>query len=341
MRIAYIILQYPKESETFVEAEINELRKRHHVGIFSIHGGSGKNTIYAKKSFNLLKLIKWILYLLPRSWRDIKYVPYALWISRQLNEYNYVHAYFSASTATIAYIAAKETGLPFSFSAHARDIFVRRESGSLRKDKIMRAKFVLVPSEWHRQYMTKRFGFADKYHVIPNSIDIKKFHPLRAKKKSQIIFVGRKNAEKKGFKYLEEARKLLSDCEFVVVSYDDEKHAATTEELIKKLNESKVFVMPSIIAKDNDSDGLPTTVMEAMACGLPVVATNIRALPEMAEGCGLLVEQKNPQALANAIKRVLNDEKLAKNLGRNGRKRATEKFDVVKNTKKLEDLMSK
>lgn len=333
MKIAYLLLQYPKKSETFINEEIKELRKRHKVDVFSIYSENEKTAnFYAKRSF-CPRTIKWASRLLLNSWRDIKYIPQALWISKHIKKYDHVHTWFSSSAATITYIAATEAKKPFSFSAHSRDIFVPRESESLRKKRIEKAKFVLVPSEWHKRYMTKKFGFNSKYHIIPNSIDVRKFRPRRAKKTDQVIFIGR-DVEKKGFKYLKYALDLLPGYKLIHIS-----GKLSESDLIRKLNESKVLAMPSIIASDGDSDGFPTAVMEAMACEIPIVTTNIRALPEMIDGCGLLVEQKNPEDLAKAIIKITKSRKLYKKFGKNGRKNAIERFDVVKNTNKLEKLM--
>jgi glycosyltransferase involved in cell wall biosynthesis len=337
MKIAYILFSYPKGSETFIKDEIEELRKYCNVTIFSMitPEAKEKDVVYGKKSKNAAKIMKWTKKLVHKSWRDIKFVPTALYFSSKIkNNYDHIHTYFCASTATVSYIVSKETGIPFSFSAHSRDLFVKRESKRLLVEKIGHAKFVLVPSEWHRKHMIENYGHEEKYHIIPNSIYTGKFKPLKVKKENQVIFIGR-DLEKKGLKYLKEAIGLLGDkYKLVCISGGvDEK------ELLKEMNRSKIFVMPSIIAKDNDSDGLPTVVMEAMACGLPTVLTNIRALPEMVSGCGLLVEQKNPEQIANTIEKLMKSPKLCKKLGANGRKRAIEKFDVVKNTKKLVKLL--
>ncbi|MEM7819488.1 MAG: glycosyltransferase family 4 protein [Candidatus Aenigmatarchaeota archaeon] len=336
-KIAYILFSYPKYSETFIRDEINELRKYHDVIVFSIKTPEIKesNVIYGKKSKNIFKILKWTLYLLFRSWRDTKYIPIALYFSNKIkNNFDHIHTYFAASTATVSYIVSKETNIPFSFSAHSRDIFVKRESKKLMSEKIKHAKFVLVPSKWHKKYMIENYGFAEKYYIIPNSIYPNKFKPMKIKKSDQIIFIGR-DVEKKGLKYLKEALELLGNkYKLLIIS-----GGTPEKELIKELNKSKIFVLPSIIAKDNDSDGLATTLMEAMACELPVITTNIRAVPELVSGCGLLVEQKNPQQIADAIEKLMKNPNLCRKFGRNGRKRIIKYFDVIKNSKKLAKLI--
>ncbi len=341
MRVAYILFKYPKESETFVRDEIKEIIKYVDVTVFSITKSSEKSSVdvkivYPKRSYNLLKLIKWGLYLLFTSWRDIKYIPLALGFANCIKQGNFdhIHTWFSSSTATISYLISMETKIPYSFSAHSRDIFVKRESKKLMLDKIKHAKFILVPSEWHRKYMIKNYGFREKYYIIPNSIYPNKFKSKNLRKENKIIFIGR-DVEKKGLKYLKRALELLGNkYKFVHIH-----GGVPEEELVKELNTSKVFVMPSVIASDNDSDGIPTVVLEAMASGIPVVSTNIRALPEAVEGCGILVEEKNPRQIAAAIEKIMKNKNLREKYGRNGLKRVKEKFDVVKNTKKLVEIL--
>jgi len=337
-RIAYILFSYPKGSETFIKDEIKELKKYHDVTIFSIRTPEimKDGVIYGKKSKNPIKIMRWSKYFTTHSWKDIKYIPIAMYFSNKIRDkFEHIHTFFSSSTATVSYMVSKETGIPFSFSAHSRDLFVKREGKKLMLDKIRHAKFVLVPSEWHRKYMIENYGLAEKYYIIPNSIYTNKFKPQRAKKENQVIFVGR-DLEKKGLKYLKQAIELLGNkYKFMHIG-----GGISDEHLLKELNSSKIFGMPSIIAKDNDSDGIPTVIMEAMACGIPVIYTNIRALPEAAEGCGIMVEQKNPQQIADAIETLMKNPELCRKYGKNGIERAKERFDVVKNTKKLAELIN-
>jgi colanic acid/amylovoran biosynthesis glycosyltransferase len=336
MSIAYVVRSFPKE--TVIRDEINELRKYADVDVFTFHSKE-RVTLSSRKSFskshNPIKIVSWSLKLLKRSWKDIRFVPVALGIANEIkkNKYDHIHTWYAATNATISYMVSKESGVPFSFSAHSRDIFVKRDSTDFMKEKVRHAKFVLVPSKWHMKYMTGLYGNIKKYKIIPNSIYVNRFRNLGRKKKDQVIFVGRP-VEKKGFEYLKKAMDDLGKYKLVTIF-----GGASSEEIASKINESRVFCIPCVVAKDGDADGLPTAMMEAMASEVPIVTTNIKALPEMISGCGIAVDPKNSKQLANAIERLMKNPKLCKKLGKNGRKKALEFYDTVKNSKKLLDLI--
>jgi glycosyltransferase involved in cell wall biosynthesis len=96
-------------------------------------------------------------------------------------------------------------------------------------------------------------------------------------------------------------------------------------------------VQPCVLDASGDRDGIPTTLMEAMAMQLPVISTNVSGIPELVqhEQTGLLVPPANPEALAHAICRLLVDEKLRQELASEGRRHIEIYHDVEANTQKL------
>ena len=103
-------------------------------------------------------------------------------------------------------------------------------------------------------------------------------------------------------------------------------------EVIARLAQSALFVLPCVTEADGGMDNLPTVVMEAMAAGLPVISTAVAGVPEMVEegATGLLVPEHQPVALADAVDRLLGDRPLALSLGEAGRQRAAELFAIEK-----------
>ncbi|GAA2615670.1 glycosyltransferase [Paractinoplanes durhamensis] len=114
----------------------------------------------------------------------------------------------------------------------------------------------------------------------------------------------------------------------------------TPEEVHRVLTASRIFAAPSRTAADGDTEGLPTTIMEAAALGLPVVATRHSGIPEaVTDGeTGLLGAEGDRQALAANIARLLADEPLRERLGAQARAYMTAKFDLASQTRRLEDI---
>jgi len=193
-----------------------------------------------------------------------------------------------------------------------------------------------------------------KISVIHNGVDTTLFAPLASKKnadKKQILWVGR-YVTGKGVEYLIEAfslvQKKIPGSHLVLVGDGPEKplienrirnlhlHSSVTlidyldnEELPEIYKNSDVFVLPSLM------EGVPRTILEAMACGVPVVTTNIPHLVSIIDGAGLVVPPKDPASLSNAIFTILENASLAEQIGQRGRNRIVQDYsweDTVKKT---------
>jgi len=266
---------------------------------------------------------------------------------------------------TAAVILSKLTGIPFSFTAHAWDIFVNCDG---LEDKINRAKFVITCTDYNRKFLSHfcQNGQHKKVHLNYHGIDIDKFmvHGSRFMDRKQdqrfkILAIGRL-VETKGFEYLIEACRILNDkgvdfeCQIVgsgplenkleSLSTSYELRAKIqflgirTQEEIKKLySEATVLAQPSVMARNGDRDGIPNVILEAMALGVPVVATNFSGIPEaVIEGkTGILVPEKDAVALAVAIENIYQDAKRRDILIRNARELIEQKFSVSRNVEEL------
>ena len=112
------------------------------------------------------------------------------------------------------------------------------------------------------------------------------------------------------------------------------------ESVQRHLAESRILAAPSKTAPDGDTEGLPTTILEAAALGLPVVATRHSGIPEaVLDGrTGLLTAESDPEALAGSLTRLLGDAGLRRRLGTHGREHVTANFDLHTQTLRLQDL---
>ena len=199
----------------------------------------------------------------------------------------------------------------------------------------------------------------NKITVIHNGVDITLFAPGDSEKNTynkQILWVGR-YVPGKGVEYLIEAfsqiRNKIPDAHLVLVGEGPGKNSVEEQlcelqirssvtlidtidnsELPKMYNQSDVFVLPSIM------EGVPRTLLEAMACGVPVVTTNLSHLVDIVNGAGLVVPSKNSQLLTDAILTILDDESQAKLMGDLGKIKVQNQYsweDTVKKTLELYD----
>ena len=267
---------------------------------------------------------------------------------------SHIHSQWIHSGGTVAMFGAWLLGRPFSFTGHAADLFRER---SAFKDKIRRAEFIGCISEFHRQLYLEHGARPEQLEIVYCGIDTDHFSPRRRVRPEgepfHILSSGRLVA-KKGFPVLIEAckimaargfdfrctiggsgpdeamlRKLVSDAGLDnVITLTGE--AIKQEDIPTFMEAGDVYTLACVWAKDNDVDGLPQMLMEAMACGLPTVSTNLVGIPDLIrnEDTGLLVEPGDAEALADALMRMEQDPDLATGLAEKGRAHLIEAFDI-------------
>jgi glycosyltransferase involved in cell wall biosynthesis len=279
---------------------------------------------------------------------------------------DHLHAHFGSDATTAAMLASRLTGIPFSFTAHAKDIYhtyVDAESDQrMRFAKIREASFVVTVSDFNRKHLVEiaGIGAAHKIRRLYNGIDLTRFlHTSGDRDPSTILSVGRL-VEKKGLSHLIEACNLLRArgisvyCQIVGDGPLREQLAGEIaraglqkevlllgsrpqEELVALMRTATICVLPCMITDSGDRDGLPTVLLEALASGLPSISTTVAGIPEIIEHdkTGLLVEPASPAQLAGAIATLLASPAKRESFARNGRRKAERDFDLVKNTQAL------
>jgi len=277
----------------------------------------------------------------------------------------HLHAHFISGPADIAQLAACMAGIPFSISAHAKDIYLSQPADLARR--LAAARFTVTCTEANRATLAAIAPQAP-IRLMYHGVDREVFHPaLRTAPREQdtplLVAVGRLRA-KKGLDTLIDACALLHArgervrCE--IVGYGEEQDALARriedaglaghvrlvgklrrDQVLERYARASVFVQPSRIAADGDRDGIPNVLLEAMAMGLPVVATRVSGIPELVRDGhnGLLVEPDAPHALAQAIAQLLHAPAQAAALGAAARASVAESFDNDANLRTLVQLL--
>ena len=239
-------------------------------------------------------------------------------------------------------------------SASAPVWFNKIYLNTIGKWTLNRADKIICYTDGERENIEKLGVDHKKISVIHNGVDITLFAPKiseNLKNRNQIVWVGR-HVPGKGVEYLIEAfsqvQKKIPGAHLVLIGDGSEK--TTIEEKIRKMhsqssvtlidyldntalpkiyNQSNVFVLPSLM------EGVPRTLLEAMACGLPVITTNLPHLLDIVDGAGLVVPSKDPTLLSDAILTILEDAFLAEKIGQKGRSKIEHGYsweDTVKKT---------
>ena len=284
--------------------------------------------------------------------------PFAAWRLRRAG-IQHLHAHFANAPASVALMAAALAGISFSFTAHAYDIFIDK---LLLPAKLAAAAFVACESRYNRRYLQEQYPKARLEHleVVRSGLDTARFcpHPHPQGIPPGIIAVGRL-VETKGFHVLVEACARLRDqglpCQCLIIGEGPEagrlqalindfgindrvvlKGKLQPAALMPYFRRADVLAMPSCV-RNQDADGIPNVLTEAMAMGIPVVATRVSGIPELVvDGeTGLLVAPDDVAALTAALARLLRDQDLARRLAGAGRDLVVSQYSVETSARQL------
>lgn len=275
-----------------------------------------------------------------------------------------IHAHFVDRAATLALVASRLLRVPYSLTAHARDIYV---NPVLLAEKVSGAKFVTTCTAYNKAHLSRVLRdelTSGKLHLVYHGLDTSNYTPASQPYDGQplVLSVGQLK-EKKGHPHLVAACRQLKDrgydftCEIVGEGPQRQELEALIAQLgledtitlcgampheavVEKYRAATVFVLPCILARDGDRDGIPNVLMEAMAMQLPVVSTYHSGIPELVQDRinGLLMPPGDEKALANALGELLDNPALRIRLGQRGRERVREHFEVEQNVRRLFNL---
>ncbi len=260
----------------------------------------------------------------------------------------HLHAHWATYPALAARTMAALTGLSFSVTAHAFDIFLPNPH---RVTNLRAASQVVTISEFNRRYLAAH-GVDREIAVIPCGLDLSQFVPSPAAERSGIIAVGRLDPIK-GFTVLIDACSLLAqrgvDFKCDIIGEGPQRPILTAriaekglgervrllgameqQEVRSRVAHARVFTLPCMTLANGAQDGIPVALMEAMALRIPVVTTPVSGVPELVTDgvSGLLARPQDPISLADALVRVLTDDTLAQTIAIEGRRVVERRHDV-------------
>ncbi|HET9015580.1 MAG TPA: glycosyltransferase [Thermomicrobiaceae bacterium] len=286
----------------------------------------------------------------------------------------HLHAAFAHGPASVAYFVRLLTGLPYSFSGHAKDLYLSRPDRLARR--VADAEFVLVCSGAAADDLRAIAGpAADRVRLAYHGVDTARFRPVPdgaprsaevgpAGTPLRLLAVGRL-VDKKGYPVLLDALARVTasgrrvSCRVIGagpqsaalkarardLGLEDSIEflgARTQLEVAAAYHWADAFVQASVVLADGDRDGVPNSVLEAMASGLPVVASTVSGIPEaVVDGVtGLLVPPADVAALAEGLTRLIDDPALRARLARGARDHVVDRFDRMAAIRAIAPLFS-
>lgn len=300
--------------------------------------------------------------------RTFAVVPLAAAIAREVQRrgIQHLHAHWATHPTLAAAIVARLTGATYSFTAHAHDLYVDQ---TLLAEKVAGARFVAAISRFNARLLARHADAAARrrIHVVPCGVDSRVFNPERRRRRpgpALTIACVAALRDYKGHRYLLDACAELRrrGVRFRLVLVGDgperahvEAHLRALEltehvelrgmcpasEVVSLLHEADVLALASIVTDRGMMEGIPVCLMEGMAAGLPVVATDVSGVSELVLDSltGLLVPPRDAGALADALQRLSLDPPLRQALGRAARAHVRAYFDRTRNVRRLAELL--
>jgi len=286
-------------------------------------------------------------------------------VSMKAEGIQHVHAHYATHPALAAWIIHRLTGIPFSVTVHAHDIFVER---AMLTAKLKAAAFIVSISSYNKEYLTRIGGkiIEEKIQIVHCGIEPSGYSLRRPRTNLEdpfrIVSTGSLQPYK-GQRYLLEACRLLLDrgVPFSCQIIGGGELWATLEKQVKELQLDGIvelsgpraqdevagllavadcYVQPSVVMPSGKMEGIPVALMEALACELPVVASDLSGIPELIrhEETGLLVPQQDAGALADAVEWVYRHTQQARRLAQAGRGLVVREFNLAVNVRRLAGL---
>lgn len=392
MKIGYVVKRYPRFSETFIVSEIlaheaagADVRIYALRPSYDTHFQNMLSRVRAPVTYLTVENMRmtefWLhvtaaaaefpaaaQMLLPGAGETPAEVCQAIALARDARRagVEHLHAHFATSATTVARLASRLSAIPYTFTAHAKDIYHESVDACGFDRKLEYAACCVTVSDFNRTFIEQRYaGMPAPIVRIYNGLHLEDFPYSRPRDRARTIVAVGRLVEKKGFADLVDACAVLHDsgerftCRIVGTGPLEAALRARIEErglgasvalagplpqedVIREMQGAAALAVPCVVGGDGDRDGLPTVMLEAMALGTPVVGTSVTGIPEaVLDGqTGLLVPEHDPQALALALARLLHDAPLRVRLADAARRHIETAFDIRRNAAALRDVFA-
>ncbi len=381
-RVGFVLKGYPRLSETFIAQEIRALEKRGlGIDIFSLRHPTDAAThaihreieapvtylpeylkdepARVKRAIDVCRRLPAFDDVLAVWQRDfardqttnrVRRLGQALVLAAELpGEIDRLHAHFLHTPASVTRYAALLRGLPWSVSAHAKDIWTSPEWE--KREKLADCAWAVTCTQVNHVHLSD-LAPSDRVTCVYHGLDLSRFPKAAGRPVNDvpvIVSVGRAVA-KKGYDDLLAALALIEQPFLFVhlggggliesLKQQAERLGLTDQitwrgaqpqtAVLDAYRAADIFVLASRVTDDGDRDGLPNVIVEAQSQGLPVVSTAVSAIPELIEDGrnGRLVPPRDPKALAAALSELLLDREKARRMGTDGNVIVRRDFDL-------------
>ena len=277
---------------------------------------------------------------------------------REDERIHHIHAHFAHDPTFVALLVHFLTGVSYSFTAHARDLY-QTDQGSLVR-RAAKATHVITCCRANGDYLgsTLPNRFRSRIRLIHHGVDSRQFHPLELSvseavaDQPTVVSVARL-VEKKGLSDLIRACGIAAahGHRFACLIYGEGPErrelsslieameltgrvrlmgSCTQQDLLSVYQHADIFALTPFVTDDGDRDGIPNALMEAMACSLPVLVTNAGGISELVThgANGLMAPPREVDHIAAGLEMLLQDANLRERLGGAARKTVAEGFDA-------------
>ncbi len=276
-----------------------------------------------------------------------------------------LHGHFAHSPTSVTMFASLLSGIPFSFTAHAKDIYTS-DKEKIRK-KIAHARFVVTCTRHNKEYLQAIAGHCPTpiyciyhgidlglfqqtvpHHETHNPFKILTVARMTQKKGLPTIYKALAGLRQKGIQFQhtligdgDDRAKILA----LISSLDLEDccqwiGTQSHEQVLLHFKASDLFVLGCEIADNGDRDGIPNVLVESLAMGVPALSTNVSAIPEILINgkTGMTVPPSEPEELEKSMLRILTDTRLRERLIAGGKERVKNNFDNGQWIQKLAEI---